>query len=312
MESASLNARTQRMDTAMFQPACHAGRTALLALAAMSAGAASVPPRDLAEAQLRAINHRAVNALANADRSYFEVLVAQDFLSTAPNGEWLGRGAHLERLGTTAPAESFAYSDLRVRVFGDVALVHGLKDTNRAGGPPQRVRYTDVYQWDGMHWHLVNTQHTPLRDGISPLLQRSPAPPHPAWQGSDPTGDDLEVLRELNENYVRAFREADVAWYDAHLAPDFVVVSPDGSMQDRARALADFAEPAFATYLRSFPVDKVRIRRFGDIALIHAENAYERKDGRRGVNRYTDIWQKRPDGRWHCLAAHITVRKAPA
>ena len=50
---------------------------------------------------------------------------------------------------------------------------------------------------------------------------------------------------------------------------------------------------------------------FGDIALIHAENAYERKDRRRGVNRYTDIWRKQADGRWLCIAAHITTHKAP-
>ena len=57
--------------------------------------------------------------------------------------------------------------------------------------------------------------------------------------------------------------------------------------------------------------DAGRGRRFGDIALIHAENAYERKDRRRGVNRYTDIWRKQADGRWLCIAAHITTHKAP-
>ena len=85
----------------------------------------------------------------------------------------------------------------------------------------------------------------------------------------------------------------------------------DGSFSDRADALADFATPSFATYMRTFPVDKVRIRVFGEIALIHAENAYERKDGRKGVNRYTDIWRKGADGRWLCIAAHITTHKAP-
>ena len=30
--------------------------------------------------------------------------------------------------------------------------------------------------------------------------------------------DDIVVLTTLNEQYVQAFRDADVAWYDAHLA----------------------------------------------------------------------------------------------
>ena len=110
---------------------------------------------------------------------------------------------------------------------------------------------------------------------------------------------------------MKAFREADVGWYDAHLAPDYVVISGDGSFHDRAAALANFAKPSFATYMKSFPVDKVTIRRFGDVALINAENAYEMKDGRTGVSRYTDIWHLH-GGRWRCVAAHITVHKAPA
>lgn len=113
----------------------------------------------------------------------------------------------------------------------------------------------------------------------------------------------------ISESYVDAFRRADVAWYDAHLATDYVVISSDGSIKDRSAALADFAKPVFATQIARFPVDKVRIRRFDNVALIHAENAFEMKDGREGINRYTDIWVK-SDGQWRCVAAHITTHKA--
>jgi ketosteroid isomerase-like protein len=131
------------------------------------------------------------------------------------------------------------------------------------------------------------------------------------WTGRDPRGDDRSVLAALNESYVAAFRDADVAWYDAHLAADYVMVAGDGSLLDRPATLARFAQSTFTTAMRSFPVGHVKVRRFHDVALIHAENDYELKDGRRGVSRYTDIWLKR-DGRWLCIAAHITVHKAPA
>lgn len=48
--------------------------------------------------------------------------------------------------------------------------------------------------------------------------------------------------------------------------------------------------------MRSFPVHKVRVRGFGEIALIHAENDFEPKDGRSGINCHTDIGHERPDG----------------
>jgi hypothetical protein len=41
------------------------------------------------------------------------------------------------------------------------------------------------------------------------------------------------------------------------------------------------------------------------VALIHARTTYTKEDGRAGAGRYTDIWQRR-DGRWLCVAAHVT------
>ncbi len=80
-----------------------------------------------------------------------------------------------------------------------------------------------------------------MRAGVPLRQQTAIVPAHKAWRGADPFGDDLTVLRLLNEQYVNAFREADVGWYDAHLADDYVVISGDGSFHDRAAALANFA-----------------------------------------------------------------------
>jgi ketosteroid isomerase-like protein len=283
---------------------------ALSLLLATAAHAAPVPAPAIAEAQLRAINHRFVSAFAVEDVEYLDALTADDFLLTGISGEWLSREKHLAAMRELAVAGGVSYGDVRVRLFGPVALIHGLFEAAGADGP-QRIRYTDVYHWDGAAWRLVNAQNTALRAGVDKALREGSPPAHEPWQGNDPVGSETEVLRELNANYVNAFRHADVAWYDAHLAPDYVVVNGDGSIDDRAQALAEFARPVFAEHMRSFPVDKVRIRRFGDVALIHAENDYELKDGRRGVSRYTDIWRKLPNGRWQCVAAHITRHKEP-
>ena len=277
-------------------------------LLATTAHPASAPAA--AEAQLRAINHRLVSAYAVADSAYIDTLLANDFLFTSTSGDWIDRKQYLELMLAPSIAGGVSYDDVRVRLFGSVAVLHGVFEAGGDQAVAVCIRYTDVYHWNGASWHLVNTQHTALRQGVEKRQELGHAPASAPWLGQDPTGDDHEVLRELNANYVRAFREADVDWYAAHLTQDYVVINSDGSFHDRARGLAEFAKPAFATYMRSFPVDKVRIRRFDQFALIHAENAYERKDGLKGVNRYTDIWQE-DDGRWRCVAAHITTHKAP-
>ena len=275
------------------------------------ASAAPVPAPELAEAQLRAINHRFVESFVASSGEFMDVLTGDDFLQMASDGAWQGRADFVAQMKRPAPLDGATYDDVRVRLFGPVALLHGVFEGLHRDGKVTKVRYTDVYVWNGAAWRLVNVNNTLIREAVAARQQTGIAPPHAPWRGQDPAGDDLAVLRNLNSNYVNAFREADVAWYDAHLAPDYVVVSGDGSFHDRAAALANFAKPAFATHMKSFPVDKVTIRRFDDVALIHAENAYELKDGRRGVSRYTDIWHKE-NGLWRCIAAHITVHKAPA
>ena len=282
----------------------------MASLSLPGAQAAPVPPADLAQAQLRAINHRFVDALLTPNPPFMATLTSDDLLLTAGDGSWRSRAEFLAPLRNPSALQGASYDGVQVRLFGPVALLHAVFDGLHHDGSVSAVRYTDVYVWNGAAWRLVSTQHTPIRPGIERQLRSAPATPHTAWTGQDPSGDDRSVLTVLNERYVQAFREADVGWYDAHLAPDYVVIGGDGSIGDKAAALANFAKPTFATSMRSFPVGKVSIRRFGDVALIHAENDYQLKDGRQGISRYTDIWH-RQGGRWLCVAAHITVHQAP-
>lgn len=286
---------------------------ALFVLAGLVGGAAAapVPAPEVAAAQLRALNHRFLDARADPDGAVIDATTHEDFVFIASDGAGHDRARFVAQVRSQPPRDVAQLVDLRVRLHGPVALVHGVFSTPTAGGAPARLRFTDVHVWSGRAWRLVSTQESPLRESVPVELQSGIAPPHAPRRGEeDPHGDDDHVLQLLNEGYVQAFRASDVAWYDAHLAPDYVVVSGDGSLRDRAAALAAFAQPVYATSIRSFPVDQVNVRRFDDVALIHARNAYEMKDGRTGVSRYTDIWL-RVDGRWLCIAAHITVQKAP-
>ncbi|MGH6624024.1 MAG: nuclear transport factor 2 family protein [Burkholderiaceae bacterium] len=286
--------------------------TPLFVILGLAGGAtdAPVPPPEVAEAQLRAINHRFIDSGIDTNGALMDALTGADFLLTGHDGSWLGRAEFLAQMRQKSPLDGASYDDVRVRLFGPVAVVHAVFQPADQHGKATKLRTTDVYVWSGAVWQLVSVQNTPIKDNVAARSQTESAPTYVQWQGRNPAGDDLVVLRLLNENYVKAFREADVAWYDAHLAQDYVVISGDGSFHDRTRALADFAKPSYAMYIKTFPVDKVNIRRFGDVALIHAENAYELKDGRKGVSRYTDIWHKQSN-QWRCIAAHITVHQAP-
>ena len=113
---------------------------------------------------------------------------------------------------------------------------------------------------------------------------------------------DIDILRQLNADYIRSVQMSDARRFDEILADDFLNSNPDGSLVDRAQFLAQIARPATISNLEA---NDVRVRVMGDFAIIHARTTYVHEGGRAGAGRYTDIWARR-EGRWLCVAAHVT------
>lgn len=113
---------------------------------------------------------------------------------------------------------------------------------------------------------------------------------------------DLELLLELNRDYIRSVQNSDVRRFDEILAEDFLCSNPDGSLVDRQGFLKQTALPQGITSLEAHDV-KVRI--MGNVALIHARTSYTLPDGRTGAGRYTDVWARR-NGSWRAVSAHVT------
>lgn len=118
----------------------------------------------------------------------------------------------------------------------------------------------------------------------------------------DSANADLDVLHDLNHNYIRSVEQSDVNWFDAHLSDDFLNSNPDGTLVDRAGFLAQIAKKSQVTNIRE---DDVKIVIRGDFAFIHARTGYTKPDGTHGGGRYTDIWWKR-GAKWLCVSAHVT------
>lgn len=120
--------------------------------------------------------------------------------------------------------------------------------------------------------------------------------------GTATTSADQTALEELNRHYIRSVSEADVGWFDTHLAEEFVNSNPDCSLVDRAGFLAQIAR---GSTVKNLGVEDVLIRVLGDVALIHARTTYVKADGQPGAGRYTDVWARR-GGRWVCVGANVT------
>jgi ketosteroid isomerase-like protein len=131
-----------------------------------------------------------------------------------------------------------------------------------------------------------------MQPDAQPLLRSS----------SDAVAIALETLAELNEAYLDAVATGNVERFREILAEDFLCSGPDGVLLDKRAFLDRTAGPRT---LQQLTADDVRIRVFGDVAIIHAATRFRTIDGRDGRGRYTDIWARR-NGTWLAIAAHVT------
>ena len=113
---------------------------------------------------------------------------------------------------------------------------------------------------------------------------------------------DKTALERLNQEYIDAFMNADVEWYREHLADDFVCIESDGTVLNKDQFLINAAKgPDVADY----KLEKVNVRIYGIVALVRATGLFARKDGSRGLSRYTDIYVQTEQG-WKAVSAQIT------
>jgi ketosteroid isomerase-like protein len=113
---------------------------------------------------------------------------------------------------------------------------------------------------------------------------------------------DLDTLEKLNRDYISSVQNRDVRRFDQILAAEFYCSNPDASLVDRAGFLKQTAQPVTISELEA---RDVKIRLFGDVAIIHARTRYKTADGQEKSGRYTDVWA-RQNGSWLAVSAHVT------
>jgi ketosteroid isomerase-like protein len=112
----------------------------------------------------------------------------------------------------------------------------------------------------------------------------------------------VALVHGLNAEYIRAFVEADVAWYVENLRADFTCSLSDGTRIGKEEFLRKIASGPGVTEVR---YDEVDVRPLGDVALVHGITHYVR-NGEPASTRYTDVWH-REVGRWRAVAAQLTA-----
>jgi ketosteroid isomerase-like protein len=108
---------------------------------------------DLAILEQLNLDYNRADQAGDVER--FKELLADDFVVQTP-GVTRDKAGYLEYIAEPRPFSDLALLDARVRILGDVALIHGRTSyTMVSDGVEHEALYTDVYQKCDGTWRCV-------------------------------------------------------------------------------------------------------------------------------------------------------------
>ena len=109
---------------------------------------------------LGALNTDYINAVQNGDVARFDEILAREFYCSNPDGSLVDRAGFLAQTAKPVTITGLKAADVMIRLFDDVAIIHGLTSYTTAEGRAAQGRYTDVWAKRGGQWLAVSAHVT--------------------------------------------------------------------------------------------------------------------------------------------------------
>jgi ketosteroid isomerase-like protein len=105
--------------------------------------------------ELRALNHDYVQSVQQGDVQRFDAILADDFLASNPDGSLVDKPQFLAQTARPVTISGLTAHDVRVRVLGEVAIIHARTTYATSTGEQRSGRYTDVWARRDGRWVAV-------------------------------------------------------------------------------------------------------------------------------------------------------------
>ena len=107
-------------------------------------------------ATLLELNRHYVRSAEQSDVRWYSENLAEDYLCSSVEGSIMDRASFLERIARPYPGSNLEAVDVRVRIIGELALIHAGFRYTKTGGQTGTGRYTDVYARRQGRWVCVS------------------------------------------------------------------------------------------------------------------------------------------------------------
>jgi len=114
---------------------------------------------------LTALNRDYVASVQKGDVKRFEEILADDFMCSTPDGSLLDKAEFLKLTAQPVTFSGLVDEDVRIRLLGDFAIIHGRFNSRSADGKQRRGRYTDNWACRDGTWVVVSAHYNFDRDG---------------------------------------------------------------------------------------------------------------------------------------------------
>ena len=109
---------------------------------------------------LEQLNRDYISALQNSDVRRFDEILAEDFLCSNPDGSLVDRAGFLVQTARPVTISNLEARDVRIRIMGDVAIIHARTTYTMPDGRAASGRYSDVWARRQGRWLAVSAHVT--------------------------------------------------------------------------------------------------------------------------------------------------------
>jgi ketosteroid isomerase-like protein len=111
---------------------------------------------------LTELNRDYINSVQTSDVRRFNEILAEDFLCSTPDGLLLDKAHFLQHTAAAVHISNLEAHDVRVRIMGDFAIIHGRTAFTQQNGQPGTGRYTDTWARRNGRWLATSAHVTRL------------------------------------------------------------------------------------------------------------------------------------------------------
>ena len=109
---------------------------------------------------LSALNRDYIHSVQHGDVQRFEEILAEDFLCSNPDGSLVDKKQFLAQTARPVTISDLTRQEVRMRILGDVVIIHARTSYTTADGEQRNGRYTDVWGRRNGKWLAVSAHVT--------------------------------------------------------------------------------------------------------------------------------------------------------